>query len=74
MFIYQAHAETLHQFLDGLDLHKFTSSPPGSALFFEYYSIGEDIYVKMLFKEDIHSEEVLFFPEQYEEFIKLEAF
>jgi hypothetical protein len=37
MIIYLAHAETLMQFFDGLNMHNYIRPPPAGALFFEFY-------------------------------------
>jgi hypothetical protein len=51
---YAAHAETLAQFFDGLELHKIDRSPAGSALFIEFIKVHHGEYE---FKEGVHKHE-----------------
>ena len=54
---YAAHAETLAQFFDGLDLHRATRVPAGSAMFIEFLKEQEEYYVRLYFKPSVTTEE-----------------
>jgi hypothetical protein len=46
---YAGHMETLAKFFDGLGVHRLEKSPPGSALFFEFFRENGNNYVRSFF-------------------------
>lgn len=54
---YSAHAETLEYIFSGLQLQKEKRAGPGSALFFEFFKMDGDLFVRIFFKNDTKSDE-----------------
>ena len=56
---YSAHEETLYPFLNAFDYFMIEKVYPGSALFIEFFSTGEQERVRLLYKKDAQSEDLV---------------
>mmetsp|Transcript_36094 Transcript_36094/g.26811 ORF Transcript_36094/g.26811 Transcript_36094/m.26811 type:complete len:226 (+) Transcript_36094:600-1277(+) len=74
--LFSGHAESLMQILDGLGLHHWQRPNPASAIFFEFYRLRTQLYLKMIYywNDEEKKEDVVYLPGQTEDLIPFEKF
>jgi hypothetical protein len=58
--LYLTHAEGLAPIFKGLGTYRMTRPAPGSAIFFEFYTEKDELFVKTMFKNSMSDDEEVF--------------